>query len=301
MKWNKVVEYIKNPKRIWQFLVLRNIVHISDKRYLKMKYKYMFGKDLDLKNPKTFNEKLQWLKLYDRNPEYTKLVDKYEVKKYVSQIIGEKYIIPTLGIYNSFDEIDFDKLPNQFVMKCTHDSGSTIICKDKKTFNIAEAKEKINKFLKTNYYLSGREWPYKNVKPRILIEKYMENTDGTSIYDYKFYCFNGKTDYVMLCTERETGNPKFFFLDKNGILMEDFTKDGKRYGENLKVKNIDNLGEMLKIAEKLSQGIKFLRVDLYNVNGNIYFSEFTFYPSSGFDLNRLEITDKVFSEKLKIL
>ena len=275
--------------------------YIPDKIYLKILYKKLMNERLNLKTPHTFNEKLQWLKLYDRKNIYTTMVDKYEVKNYVKKIIGEKYIIPTIGIFDEFDSIDFNKLPDSFVIKCTHDSGSSIVCKKKEEFNVENARKKITSALNSNFFYFGREWPYKNVKPRILIEKYMENIDGTSVSDYKFYCFNGKAEYVMLCTDRETGHPKFFFLDRNGKLMKDFTKDGKKYGSNLEIKGIDNLEEMFKIAEKLSKDIKFLRVDLYNISGNIYFSEFTFYPSSGFDLNRLEITDKIFSENLKIL
>lgn len=274
---------------------------IPDKMYLKIKYKRIMKKKLNLKNPITFNEKLQWLKLYDRKSKYTKMVDKYEVKNYVKSIIGEKYVIPTIGVFDRFDDIDFTKLPDSFVIKCTHDSGSAIVCKEKNKFDIQNARKKITRALNTNFFYFGREWPYKNVVPKILIENYMENSDGTAICDYKFYCFNGKAQYVMLCTERETGHPKFFFLDRNGILMKDFTKDGKKYGQSLRIEHIENLEQMFRIAEKLSKDIKFIRVDLYNVNNRIYFSEFTFYPSSGFDKNRLEITDKIFSEKLNLL
>ena len=203
MKKNKcIINYIKKPYKILIYLAKKNKIYIRDDYFLKLQYKDIIGKKLNLENPKTFNEKLQWLKLNDRKDIYTTMVDKYEVKDYVANIIGKEYVIPTLGIYDKFEDINFENLPNQFVMKCTHDSGSTIVCKDKSKLNIKQIKNKLNKFLKKNFYYEGREWPYKNVKPRIIIEQYMENDNGTPIADYKFYCFSGKSNYVMVCTER---------------------------------------------------------------------------------------------------
>ena len=170
--------------------VLKKCSHIlTDKAYIKLAYFRRFHKFPDLKNPKTYNEKLQWLKLYDRKPIYTAMVDKYEVKKYVADIIGEEYIIPTLGVFEKFDDIDFDSLPNQFVLKCTHDSGGLVICKDKKTFDIDSARSKINASLKVNYYLYGREWPYKNVPPRIIAEKFMKDREFETLNVYKIFNF----------------------------------------------------------------------------------------------------------------
>ena len=199
------------------FLDRKNIIRINDELYLKMMYWIRLNKKLNLDNPKGFNEKLQWLKLYDRQEKYTKMVDKYEAKKYVSNIIGEEYIIPTIGIYENFDEINFDELPNKFVMKCTHDSGGIVICRDKKNFDINIAKKKINKCLKTNYYYPGREWPYKNVKPRIIIEKYMEEKNFTQLNDYKFMCFDGKVKCCFVCSERDNKNEGLAvtFFDEN--------------------------------------------------------------------------------------
>ena len=178
---------------------------LNDEHYLKIKYKIEMGKKLNLNNPKTFNEKLQWLKLNDRKVIYTTMVDKYEAKKYVSNIIGKEYIIPTLGIYEQFDDIDFEKLPNQFVIKCTHDSGGVIICKDKNSFNKKQAKNKINKCLKKNFYNNFREWPYKNVKPRIIVEDFI----GENLIDYRIYCFNGKAQYVyMYINNSQNSNEK---------------------------------------------------------------------------------------------
>ena len=186
---------------------------IPDRLYLEIMYYHFFHKFMSFKNPKTYNEKLQWLKLYDRKPFYTQLVDKYEVKKYISNVIGEEYVIPTLGIWNSVDEIDIKSLPDQFVLKTTHDSHGVEICRDKNSFNIKKAKEYLNSRIKRNGFWYGREWPYKNIKPRIIAEKYIGTKEIPN--DYKFFMFDGKMDAVMVCTERETGKPQFRFYDKN--------------------------------------------------------------------------------------
>lgn len=282
MKKSKIIEYIKNPKKIWNFLVFRNIVPISDEEYLKMKYKFMFEKDLDLKNPKTFNEKLQWLKLNDRKPIYTTMVDKYEVKKYVANIIGREHIIPTIGIYNKFNDIDFNILPNKFVIKCTHDSGGLIICNDKEKLNINDARKKINNSLKNNYYKQGREWPYKNVKPRILIENHI----GENLTDYRIYCFNGKSKYIyMYISENKENNtnkpePSICNIYNTEWELQDFRQKSpiskKIYEKPRK------LNEMLELAENLAKDTTFLRVDFYIIDDMILFSELTFFPGGGF-------------------
>lgn len=279
---NKIISYIVEPKKIILYLMNKNYLSfIPDETFLKMKYKLMMGTKLDLENPKTFNEKLQWLKLHDRNPEYTKMVDKYEAKEYVANIIGKEYIIPTLGVWDKFDDIDFDALPNEFVLKPTHTSGNVFICKDKSKIDYKKLKKQVNKWLKRDYYRIHREWPYKNVKPRIIAEKYMENKDHTNIKDYKFYCFNGQADYVMICTGRETGHPKFYFYNKEWKFMRNMSNDGMKLEGKLEEKPI-GIEKMFEIAEKLSQGIKFVRMDLYNVNEKIYFRRIYVFPSSGF-------------------
>lgn len=279
---NKIISYIVEQKKIILYLMNKNYLSfIPDKTFLKMKYKLMMGTKLDLENPKTFNEKLQWLKLHDRNPEYTKMVDKYEAKEYVANIIGKEYIIPTLGVWDKFDDIDFDALPNEFVLKPTHTSGNVFICKDKSKIDYKKLKKQVNKWLKRDYYRIHREWPYKNVKPRIIAEKYMENKDHTNIKDYKFYCFNGQADYVMICTGRETGHPKFYFYNKEWNFMRNMSNDGIKLEGKLEEKPI-GIEKMFEIAEKLSQGIKFVRMDLYNVNEKIYFRRIYVFPSSGF-------------------
>lgn len=261
---------------------------LNDKNYLKIKYRLEMGKKLNLDNPQTFNEKLQWLKLYDRKDIYTTMVDKYEAKKYVANIIGEEYIIPTLGIYDKFDDIDFNSLPNQFVMKCTHDSGGIIICKDKSMFNKKQAEKKINKHLKKNYYNNFREWPYKNVKPRIIVEKYMQD-NFTELQDYKFFCFNGKPYMILVCSNRNGNykNTDFFDTDWKKLNL---TRANYQNSKE-KIVKPQKLEKMVEIAEKLSQNTHFLRVDLYEINGKVYFGELTFFPSSGFEGFKPEIYD----------
>lgn len=272
--------------------------NIPDKIFLEYQFYKRMKRKLNLKNPKTFNEKLQWLKLYDRKPEYTKMVDKYEAKEYVTNIIGKEYIIPTLGIYNKFEDINFERLPNQFVLKCTHDSGGLIICKDKTKLEINEAKNKINESLKKNYYYSGREWPYKNVKPRIIAEKYMSNELDEELKDYKFFCFNGIVQTILVCSNRNGNFKNTNFYDINWKLQP-FTRE-KHKNSSKQIKKPKNLDEMLKIAEKLSKDIPFVRVDLYEINGKTYFGELTFYPSSGFEGFEPEEYDKKLGDMLKL-
>ena len=251
---------------------------LSDRKFLTKKYRLKMGKPLDLNSPVTFNEKLQWLKLYDRKDIYSKMVDKYEVKEYVSKIIGDEYIIPTLGVYDNFDEIDFSKLPKQFVIKCTHDSGGLVICKDKSKLNVEEAKLKINKSLKTNYYYCGREWPYKNVKPRIIVEEFISNKNS-DVNDYKFFCSNGKVFCFKIDFDRFI-NHRANYYDVKGNLL--------RFGEevcppdfNRQLKLPVNLKKMVDLAKILSKNIAFLRVDFYEVNNKILFGELTFFPAGG--------------------
>lgn len=266
---------------------------IPDPLYIKLKYRMRTGKTLNLKNPSGFNEKLQWLKLHDRDPRYAVMADKFEAKKFVSDRIGEAYIIPNLGIWKQFDDIDFDSLPNQFVLKCTHDSGCLVICKDKSTFHKAQAKKVIEKSLKTNYYWHAREWAYKNIEPRILAEQYMEdpqaqelyagdtNTDG--LIDYKFYCFHGTPRFLYVGYANMTDGKKddalsFVDFDWN---FTPFSRTDHKQIPTLPPKP-DNLSEMIAVAEKLSAGIPFVRVDLYSLGGKTYFSELTFCPGGGF-------------------
>lgn len=260
-----MINFIK--KIIWKYL--------PDSICLKYLYKKHTWSILNLKNPKTFNEKLQRLKLYDRKPEYTTMVDKYLAKKYVGNIIWEEYIIPTLWIYNNFDEINFDKLPNQFVLKCTHDSGTVVICKDKRNFDVQLAKNIINEHLKINYYYVWRERPYKNVKPRIIAEKYMENNKSPELQDYKFMCFNWKVKCSFVCSERFSEWLKVTFFDRDWNVMP-FERHYPR--SKKKIDKPNNYDKMIYISEKLSKDIPFVRIDLYEINWKIYFWELTFFP-----------------------
>lgn len=260
---------------------LRQLSHIiPDALYLKLRYRKIFHKPLNLKNPKTFNEKLQWLKLHDRKPEYTRMVDKYEAKQYVAERIGEEYIIPTLGVWDRFDDIDFDSLPNQFVLKCTHDSGGLVICRDKTKFDQEYAKSRIINSLKRNYFWANREWPYKNVKPRIIAEAYMQDDTTAELRDYKFFCFGGKAKLLFIATDRQTEGEEtkfdFFDMDFNHIDV----RNGHPNADEPPAKPIC-FDEMRSLAEKLAAGIPQLRVDFYEVNGKVYFGELTFFHWTG--------------------
>lgn len=254
---------------------------LPDKVYIKLRYKKTIGKRLSLNRVDGYNEKLQWLKIYDHNPDYKKLVDKYEVKKYIVDTIGKEYIIPTLGVWEKFDDIDFDKLPNQFVLKCTHDSGGLVIVKDKNNIDIKKMKDKINKSLSTNYYWHGREWPYKGIKPRIIAEKYMEDSETEELRDYKFFCFDGKVKALYIATDRQKPNEdtKFDFFDEN---FNHLPFEQAHPNAKVPPKKPINFEKMKELASVLSAGIPHVRIDFYEVNGKIYFGEMTFYHMSGF-------------------
>lgn len=286
-------EYLKNPYKFFIPLASRGMFDsMPDEMYLKLMFHARMGKKLNLKDPKTFNEKLQWLKLYNRKPEYTKMVDKYEAKKYIAEKIGEEYIIPTIGVWNSFDEIDFAKLPNQFVLKCTHDSGGLVICKDKQKLDIEAAREKIEKSLKNNYYLWGREWPYKNVKPRIIAEQFMVDSKTEELRDFKFFCFGGQAKCFKVDFDRFIEHHANYYDVEGKALNFGEVKYSPNYDKVIKLPG--NIGKMEELAQKLSYGEPFLRADFYDVDGKIYFGEMTFYPASGFG----KFTDDKWDELL---
>lgn len=252
---------------------------LSDKVFLSLQFSFFFGYKLNLKSPQTFNEKLQWLKLYNRNSQYTSMVDKYIGKQFVSRVIGEQFTIPTFGVWDRFEDIDFDFLPNQFVLKCTHDSGCVVICKNKKDFDKAAAKQKLEKSLARSFYYYSREWPYKGVPRKIIAEKYMEDKTFHELRDYKFFCFGGQVKCFKVDFDRFIDHHANYF-DRDGNLL--------KFGEvvcppvyDRKIELPKTLKKMIELAEKLSTGIPFLRVDFYEVNGKIYFGELTFFPASG--------------------
>lgn len=253
---------------------------LPDKWAISLDYYRAFGKLPNFKNPKTYNEKLQWLKLYNRKPIYTTMVDKHAAKQYVAERIGEEYIIPTYGVWESFDEIDFDALPNQFVLKCTHDCGGLVICKDKAKLDKAAAKQKLEQCLRRNYYWNLREWPYKNVKPQIIAEKYMEDPTTQDLRDYKFFCFDGDVKALFIASDRQTEGEetKFDFFDMDYYHLP--FQNGHPNANTLPQKPVC-FEEMKRLAATLSEGIPHVRVDFYEVNGSIYFGEMTLFHWSG--------------------
>ena len=264
---------------------------LPDRFYVSLKYFYRFHKFPNLKNPKTYNEKLQWMKLNDHNELYHTLADKYEVKKYVENLIGSEYVIKTLGVYDSFDEIDFNSLPDMFVLKCTHDSGGLVICKDKSKLDKENARKIIESSLKTNYFYHSREWAYKDLKPRIIAEEYIETRNG-DLPDYKFFCFDGKARALYVATGRHTESGVCFdFFDENFSHLPFYNSHPNSKNKIDKPTGFDKMKEL---AEKLSVGMPHVRVDLYDIDGKVYFGEYTFYHMSGFQPFKPEEWDYTF-------
>lgn len=272
---------------------------IPDKTYLNIRFKKVFGRSVNWKDPKSYSEKLQWLKVYDRKPIYTTMVDKYEAKQYVAKKIGDEYIIPTLGVWDKVSDINFDALPDQFVLKCTHDSGGLVICPDKSKLDIDEAKKKLAHSLKQNFFWSGREWPYKNVKPRIIAEKYMVDESGYELKDYKFFCFDGEPKALFIASDRQVvgEETKFDFFDMEFNHLP-FTNGHPNATHP--VKRPDSFEKMKELAATLSEDIPQLRVDFYDINGQIYFGELTFFHHSGLETFDPEEWDYKFGEWIKL-
>lgn len=266
---------------------------LPDNIALKIQYKNVFLKDLNLDDPRTFNEKLQWLKLHNRKDEYSIMVDKYAAKEYVSKIIGEEHIIPAYGVWDSFEEIDFESLPNQFVLKCTHGSGDVVICRDKTSFDLNRARKTLTKALRTDYYKIGREWPYKNVPHRILAEQYVSDEETSSgLTDYKFFCFGGQPKVMFVATERYSDCKfDYFDMDFSRLPIRNIHPNSSKLIEKPK-----RFEEMKKIAEQLSVKVPFIRIDLYEINGEIYFGEYTFFHAGGFSVYSPEEWDLKMGE-----
>ena len=256
-------------------------MRLSDEEFISQKYHENVGGTLDLNDPKTFCEKLQWIKLNDRKEIYTKMADKYEAKRYIEEKVGAKYNIPLLGVYETWDDINFDDLPQQFVLKCNHDSGKVFICRDRGKFDFGKAKREISKSLGRNYYYNSREWPYKNIKPRIIAEKYMQNALQNQLIDYKFYCFNGEPQFLYVSIGWEDHRTvKLDYIDLNWNI-EPFYRRDVAHLESLPPKP-KCFEKMITIARKLAQGTLFLRVDLYEIEEEVYVGELTFFPGGGF-------------------
>ncbi len=296
---NKAKTVLRNPK-----VIIRKFLHtkfariLPDTAFIKISYWLRLEKKIDLRDPKTFNEKLQWLKLHDRNPAYTGLVDKFAVRAYVRGKIGDEYLIPLLGVYDTFDEIDFEALPNQFVLKTTHDSGGVIVCRDKKSFEREKAKKIIHKRLRTNFFWWSREWPYKNVTPSIICETYMADESGINLKDYKFLCFNGEVKCMFVCLNRNTKTGlNVDFYDLNWTPMP-FERHYPSSGQALnKPRNFD---KMIGFSKMLSKDIPFVRVDFYEAGDRLYFGELTFYPGAGLEEFSPEYYDYLLGSWIKL-
>lgn len=268
---------------------------IGDERYLKFQYKAWTGKTLHLDPPVTFNEKIQWLKLHDRKDIYSQLVDKYEVRDIVKERLGEEYLVPLLGVWDQVEDIDFDKLPDQFVLKPTHTSGNVYICRDKKDLDENKIRRLLKEWLAREYYWGNREWPYKNVKPRIIAEKMIDD----HIVDYKFYCFDGVPKLLYLSQGLEDhATAGISFFDMNLKRLPFRRSDYRPFTAD--VAKPCNFDEMVRIAGVLSKGFKFMRIDLYSVNNKIYFSEFTFHPCAGYMPFEPEEYDKKLGDMLHL-
>ena len=289
-KVNERKKHMKLYKKV--FVNLAKV--LPDSIYLRMVFFSKLKRKLNLSNPKSYNEKLNWLKINDRKEHYQIMVDKYEAKKYVADKIGEQYVIPTYGVWDRFEDIDFSKLPSNFVLKTTHDSGGVVLINDKNNMDIDKTKDVLEKSLKNNYYYLCREWPYKNLRHRIIAEKMITNTVPN---DYKFFMFNGKMDSVMVCTNRASGHPTFRFYDKewNRLLYQ---KPELEPESN--VERPENYEKMIRIAEQLSENLVHMRVDLYNIDGQIYFGELTFFDQGGFDTDITLETDLKWGELMDL-
>ena len=273
--------------------------HLSDEEYLKIRFQYKLDQKLNLTEPKTFNEKIQWLKIHDHNPAYTEMVDKLAVKKLIAEKLGEDCVLPVLGVWDKFEEIDFDQLPDQFVLKCTHDSGGVFVCTDKASFPMEEAREKIHASMKRDFYLRTREWPYKNVPRKIFAEQYVDDGHGSDLTDYKFYCFHGEPKFCQVISDRRSVEKiDFFDMDWNLQPFTGIMLPHKPHNPN--VTKPESFSEMREAARLLSQEIPFVRVDFYDVNGKMYFGEITFYPGSGFGYYKPEEWNEILGSYIDL-
>lgn len=269
---------------------------IPTKPYLKMVYWIKTGKKLNLKNPVTLCDKINWLKVNDIHDEYTQLADKVAVRDYIKDILGEEYLFPIYGAWDHYKDIDFDSLPDQFVLKCNHDSASVTVIKDKSKMDHKKLEKFYEGRLRINAYNMGREYPYKNIKPKIVVEKYMVPDGDSDINDYKFFCFNGKPELLLIASGRTTDmRTDFFDMDFNHLDLKRIYPFSEK-----KIEKPEKFEEMKEIAAKLTKDMKFVRLDLYEVGGKIYFGEFTFFPAGGFWPFKPEKYEKIYGDLLKL-
>ena len=297
---SKIRTFIENPQYFITSPASKGWLNwVPDSLYLKVLYRVIMGRKLNLKNPKEYNEKLQWLKLNDRKPEYSTMVDKYEVRGYIEELLGDKYLIPCLGIYDSVDDIDIDALPDRFVLKCTHDSGSVEICKDKSSFDIEGARHRLSQAMKRNYYATYREWPYKYVKPRIIAEGYLEG-DGGDLKDYKVMCFNGEAKIIEVHENRfvegKVHTQTFYDREWNIVpLTQVETVTVDRPSERPR-----QLEEILRLSELIAKNMYHARIDWYIEGDKIYFGEITFFDGSGFESFSTPEMERMLGDMIKL-
>ena len=297
---SKIRTFIENPQYFITSPAAKGWLNwVPDSLYLKVLYRVIMGRKLNLRNPREYNEKLQWLKLNDRKPEYSTMVDKYEVRGYIEDLLGDKYLIPCLGIYDSVDDIDIDALPDRFVLKCTHDSGSVEICKDKSSFDIEGARHRLSQAMKRNYYATYREWPYKYVKPRIIAEGYLEG-DGGDLKDYKVMCFNGEAKIIEVHENRfvegKVHTHTFYDREWNIVpLTQVETVTVDRPGERPR-----QLDEILRLSELIAKDMYHARIDWYIEGDKIYFGEITFFDGSGFESFSTPEMERMLGDMIKL-
>ncbi len=282
---------------IYRYKWLRKLLRplLTDKTFIHLEFRRRLGKAINLKNPKSFSEKIQWIKLHDRNPLMTLCTDKYEVRKVVESKVGTHILNKLYGVFESADEIDWDSLPESFVLKANHGSGWNVIVKDKSTLDGKETKKKMKKWMATNYYAQKREWAYKNIKPQIVCEKYLENKNG-SLIDYKFFCFNGTPRLIQVDVDRHTEHKRVFHDTQ--WRRFDFSLQYPIYEEEIEPPSY--LKDMIEVARVLSSDFTFARVDMYDLDGNIVFGEVTFYPGSGMERFSPEHWDAKLGDLLQL-
>lgn len=294
----KVLAFVKDPKRAYLWITAKGLTKwIPDQVHLEIRYRISIGKPLNLNEPRSFNEKLQWLKLHDRNPLYVRLVDKIGVKSWVIERIGDRFVVPTIAVWDSVDEIEIEKLPDKFVLKTNHDCGGVVVCDDRGTFDPEVARRKLQKHLSTNYFWGTREWPYRDVVPKVFAEKYIDHDRSCDLIDYKFMCFGGQVGCIFTCSGRSEDDLRvdFFDLEWNHLPFERHYRNSDEAIDRPK-----SLSQMKSAAERLSEGIPFVRVDFYEVDGTPIFGEMTFYPGGGFEEFTPEIWDMRLGDMLEL-